>query len=97
MKKKGKPFNKNFDKARKLTVTLLENNPNMRATQVFNYLNEMLDETEVPSLQHIARNWVNKYKPEIILNWIQVKNITEQFSKIETEINTLKKMLNKYG
>ena len=92
--KLGKPFNKNFDKARKLTVILLDNNPNMTATQVYSYLNEMLGETEVPSFQHIARNWINKYKPTTSFTWIQLKNINNQIAVVEKELSILKKMIN---
>tara|TARA_Y100000310_G_scaffold34689_1_gene32853 strand:+ start:2151 stop:2456 length:306 start_codon:yes stop_codon:yes gene_type:complete len=91
IRKVGKPTN--FVKARKLTIALLDNNPDIRAAEVFRYLNKVLDEKEVPSLQHIARNWVNKYKPRVSYNWLHTLNIHRQIKIIEKELSTLKKLI----
>ena len=57
------------------------------------YLNMYLEKDEVPSIQHIARNWVNKDKPTKTLTWIQINAINKQMAIVEKEFNTLKEML----
>ena len=91
IRKVGKPIN--FVKARQLTITLLNDNPDIRASEVLRYLNEVLDEKEVPGLQHIARNWVNKYKPTVSYNWLHTLNIHRQIEIIEKEFSTLKELI----
>ena len=82
-----------YEKAKDITVMLLTKNPNMRATEVFNYLNMYLEKDEVPSIQHISRNWVNKDKPTITLTWIQMNTINKQMAIVEKEFNTLKELI----
>ncbi len=82
-----------YEKAKDLTIMLLVKNPDIRAMQVLEYLNMYLEKDEVPSIQHIARNWVNKDKPTKTLTWIQINAINKQMAIVEKEFNTLKEML----
>ena len=87
-----------YEKAKDITVMLLTKNPNMRATEVLNYLNMYLDKKEVPSIQHISRNWVNQQKSKnITLNWIQVNNLNKKIETIKKELETIKNMINRNG
>ena len=84
----------NFPKAKDMTVMLLVKNPEIRATQVLEYLNMYLEKDEVPSIQHIARNWVNKDKPTNTLTWIQMSRINKQIAIVQKEFDILKEMIN---
>ena len=77
-----------------MTVMLLVKNPEIRATQVLEYLNMYLEKDEVPSIQHIARNWVNKDKPTNTLTWIQMSRINKQIAIVQKEFDILKEMIN---
>ena len=82
-----------YEKAKDLTIMLLVKNPDIRAMQVLEYLNMYLEKDEVPSIQHIARNRVNKDKPTKTLTWIQINAINKQMAIVDKEFNTLKEML----
>ena len=83
-----------FPKAKDMTVMLLVKNPEIRATQVLEYLNMYLEKDEVPSIQHIARNWVIKDKPTNTLTWIQMSRINKQIAIVQKEFDILKEMIN---
>ena len=83
-----------YEKAKDLTIMLLVKNLDIRAMQVLEYLNMYLEKDEVPSIQHIARNWVNKDKPTKTLTWIQINAINKQMAIVEREFNILKEMIN---
>lgn len=91
--KRGRPTQERYDKARNMTVMLLTNDPTIKATKVLEYLNMYLGKGEVPSRQHISKNWVNKHKAPTKLTWVQVENINRQIAMIEKELIILKNLI----